>query len=277
MDPLDHLRSQVAPPGSNLHYSLLFAAPNERRALCAVAAWQQEARLLAFAPRERSATLARIDWWQEEARRLRAGSLRHPIALALAGGGSHSLDAASESVRRMLDTVLSLVLQERVMAEEELWQHCDALGSEGEKMVADTLTTPQRAAPGVIDELGRGLEMLELVRPPPGHHRITPRMVPLVHDEALSGDSEGNVPTRCNCAMRALLRKRGERGERLLRDALHRPPELPRFPERSRLVLARLALAQLGVLAREDYRRWDTGPSPLRKLWTAWRAARQYR
>ena len=276
MDHHEHLRDKVAPPGSNLYYSLLFSSPLERRSACAVAAWQQEARLLAFAPQERSATLARIEWWQEEGQRLRTGSPRHPIAIALAGDGSLSLDAASESVRRMLDTVLRLVLQERVMAEEELWQHCDALGSEGEKMVADALTTPQRAAPGVIDELGRGLEMLELVRPPPGHHRITPCMVPLVHDDALRGDSEGNVPTRCNGAMRALLRERGERGERLLREALRRLPELPRFPERSRLVLARLALAQLGVLAREDYRRWDTGPSPLRKLWTAWRAARRY-
>ena len=276
MDPLDHLRAQVAPPGSNLHYSLLFAAPNKRRALCAVAAWQQEARLLAFAPRERSATLARIDWWQEEARRLQAGVPRHPIAVALAGGESTSPDDAGESVQRMLKCIRALVLDDRVMEERDLWQHCDALASEGERMIAEALATPHGKAPGVIDELGRGLEMLELTRPPPGHRRITPRMVPLDCDEALGEESEGGFGDLCNSTMRALVRERGKRSERLLRDALGQLADVPLPPERSRLVLARLALVHLGILAREGYRRWETGPSPLRKLWTAWRAARRY-
>lgn len=276
MDPLDHLRDQVAPPGSNLHYSLLFAAPNERQILCAVAAWQQEARLLAFAPRERSATLARIDWWQEEALRLRIGLPRHPISIALAGGESPSLHAMGESVLGMLDKVQRLVLDDRVMEEQDLWQHCDALGSEGERMIAEALATPRRGAPGVIAELGRGLEMLELIRPPPGHRRITPRMVPLDRDEALGDDAGDGLRTPCSSAMRALLRERGERSGHLIREGLGRLAELPRPPERSRLVLARLALVQLGILAREGYRRWETGPSPLRKLWTAWRAAQRY-
>ena len=276
MDPLDHLRAQVAPPGSNLHYSLFFATPNERGALVAVAAWQQEARLLAFAPRERSATLARIEWWREEALRLRAGLPRHPVAIALTGSGSASLDAASESMQRLLGTVHRLVLEDRVMGEQDLWQHCDALGSEGERMIAEALATPQRGAPGVIDELGRGLEMLELVRPPPGHRRFTARMVPLDRDEALHDDPAGGFRAPCNPAMRALLRERGERSERLLRDALGRLADLPLPPVRSRLVLARLALVQLGILAREGYRCWETGPSPLRKLWAAWRAAQRY-
>lgn len=276
MDPLDHLRDQVAPPGSNLHYSLLFAAPNERPILCAVAAWQQEARLLAFAPRERSATLARIDWWREEALRLRIGLPRHPITVALAGGESPPLHATGESVLRMLEEVQRLVLDDRVMEERDLWQHCDALGSEGERMIAQALATPRCGAPGVIAELGRGLEMLELTRPPAGHRHITPRMVPLERDEALGDDAGDGLPTPRGSAMRALLRERGERSEHLLRDALDRLAEVPRPPERSRLVLARLALVQLGVLAREGYRRWETGASPLRKLWTAWRTARRY-
>ena len=276
MDPIDHLRDQVAPPGSNLHYSLLFAAPKARRALCAVAAWQQEARLLAFAPRERSATLARIDWWQEEALRLRIGLPRHPITTALAGGESPLLHATGESVLRMLEKVQNLVLDDRVMEEQDLWQHCDALGSEGERMIAEALATPRRGAPGVIAELGRGLEMLELTRPPPGHRRITPRMVPLDRDDALGADPENGSRPPGDSAMRTLLRERGERSERLLRDGLKRLADVAPPPERSRVVLARLSLVQLGILAREGYRRWETGPSPLRKLWTAWRAAQRY-
>ena len=276
MDPLDHLRDQVAPPGSNLHYSLLFAAPNERQILCAVAAWQREARLLAFAPRERSATLARIDWWQEEALRLRIGLPRHPITIALAGGESPSLHATGETVLRMLEKVQRLVLDDRVMEEQDLWQHCDAVGSDGERMIAEALATPRRGTPGVIDELGRGLEMLELTRPPPGHRHITPRMVPLDRDDALGEDPAGGFLAPWNSAMRALLRERGEQSERLLRDGLGRLGDVAPPPERSRLVLARLALVQLGVLAREGYRRWETGPSPLRKLWAAWRTARRY-
>ena len=276
MDPLDHLRAQIAPPGSNLHYSLLFAAPNERNILSAVAAWQREARLLAFAPRERSAALARIDWWQEEALRLRIGLPRHPITIALAGGESPSLHATGESVLRMVEKVQRLVLDDRVMGEQDLWQHCDALGSEGERMISEALATPQRGAPGVVDELGRGLEMLELTRPPPGHRHITPRMVPLDRDEALGADPENASRPPGDSAMRTLLRERGERSERLLRDGLERLADIAPPPERSRVVLARLALVQLDILAREGYRRWETGPSPLRKLWTAWRTARRY-
>ena len=276
MDPIDHLRTQAAPPGSNLHYSLLFASAGARPVLCAVAAWQQEARLLTFAPRERGAALARIDWWREEALRLRAGLPRHPIAVALAGGGSTSLDLVCESLGRMLDNVQRLVLDDRALEERDLWQHCDAFGAEGERMIAEALATPRRPAPGVIDGLGRGLEMIELTRPPPGHRRITPRMVPLDRDEALNQDPGRGSRSPCHPALRALLRERGERSERLLRDALGGLAQISPPPERSRLVLARLALVQLGVFAREGYRRWETGPSPLRKLFTAWRAARKY-
>ena len=275
MDAHQYLRNQVAPPGSNLYYSLLFAAPHARRPLCAVAAWQQEARLLAFAPRERSTALARIEWWRQEAERLRTASPRHPIAVALAAEGTAPLDAASERVHRMLDTVHCLVLEERAKDEEDLWQHCDALASEGEKMVADALAAARGAAPGVPDGLGRGLEMLELTRPPPGHRRLPPRMVPLACDEALGGGPEGAPAGHCNAALRTLLRPRVERGERLLRGALRRLGERPHSSERSRVVLARLALAHFEVLARGGCRRWDTGTPPLRKLWIAWRAARR--
>lgn len=275
MDPHEHLRSQIVPPGSNLYYALLFASPRDRRPLCAVAAWQQEARLLAFAPRDRDVALARIAWWQEEVRHLRAGSPRHPVARALAGDGCASSEAANESVRRMLDTVQRLVLAERAMEEEELWQHCDALGSEGEKMIADALAPAHQGAPGVFDELGRGLEMLELTRPPPGHPRITPRMVPIAHEQALREEPGNAPPGRCNPAMRALLRERAARARRLLGEALRQLAEAAEPPERSRVVLARLALLHLGILSRNGYRRWDTGPSPLRKLWTAWRAAQR--
>ena len=163
------------------------------------------------------------------------------------------------------------------MEEAALWQHCDALGSEGEKMMADALAPARREAPGVFEELGCGLEMLELTRPPPGHPRITPRMVPIARDEALREGPGKAPPGRCNLAMRALLRARGERTQCLLREALRRRAEAAEPPERSRLVLARLALLHLGVLSRTGYRRWDTAPSPLRKLWTAWRAAQHYR
>ena len=77
--------------------------------------------------------------------------------------------------------------------------------------------------------------------------------------------------------MRALLCGRVERGRRLLHEALDGLPELPAPPEPNRVVLARLALIQFRALARAECRRWDIGPSPFAKLWTAWRAARHLR
>ena len=274
MDPHEHLRAQVAPPGSSLYYSLLFAAPRNRRPLCAVAAWQQEARRLAFAPRARTAALARVDWWAGEVRRLAAGSPCHPITRALADTAAPSC-ALGESVHRMLETVRRFVVHERVLHEEELWQHCDALGTQGEGMLAEVLAPPQRGVAGTLVELGRGLEMTELTRPLPGHALISPRMVPLAHGEALSGRAEGGDPGRCNAAMRDLLRGRSQRAEHLLRAALGRLAELPVPPERSRAAQAELALAHLGALARNRYRRCDTRLPPLRRLWAAWRGARR--
>ena len=277
MDAHEHLRAQVAPPGSNLYYSLLFISPDRHRALCALAAWQEEARRLAFVPRDRSTALARIEWWREEVARLLAGAPRHPISIALTESVSGSMESAGVSMGRMVDGVRDLVARDRMMEEEELWQHCDALGSQGEKMIAAALATAPAPAPGVLEALGRGLEMLELGRPPPGERRITPRMVPLACDEALGGDPEPGARGHCSPAMRALLRGRVARGQRLLREAFDRLPELPAPPEPGRVVLARLALSQFRALARADCRRWDIGPSPFAKLWTAWRAARHLR
>ena len=277
MDAHEHLRAQVAPPGSNLYYSLLFTSPERHRALCALAAWQQEARRLAFVPRDRSTALARIEWWREEVPRLLAGAPRHPISIALSESAGASMESAGASMGRMVDSVADLVGRDRVMEEEELWQHCDALGSQGERMIAAALAIAPGSAPGVLEGLGRGLEMLELGRPPPGEPCITPRMVPMARDEALGGDPERGARGHCSPAMRALLRGRVARGQRLLREALDRRPELPAPPEPGRVVLARLALAQLRALARADCRRWDIGPSPFAKLWTAWRAARRLR
>ena len=274
--PDEPLAAQVAPPGSNLYYSLLFAAPGEHRSLCAVAAWQQEARSLAFAPRDRGVALARIEWWREESQRLRSGAPRHPIARALLETEHACPASMGEGMHRMLERVRRLVAQDRVMEEEELWQHCDALGSQGETMIATALAAGSRTPPGTLDALGRGLEMLELVRPPPGYRHLTPRMVPRARDEALAGESGGGAPEPGNPAMRSLLRERGARGQRLLRDALERLVRSPSPSARSRAVLARLALSQLEVLDRDGYRRWEVGLSPLRKLWTAWRAARRH-
>ncbi|MBI2969784.1 MAG: squalene/phytoene synthase family protein, partial [Gammaproteobacteria bacterium] len=74
---------QAAAPGSTLYYSLLFHAADERRALCALFAYQSEIDRVIDETTEAAVGHARLQWWQEETGRIFQSAARHPIGMEL--------------------------------------------------------------------------------------------------------------------------------------------------------------------------------------------------
>jgi len=77
-------REQVAPPGSNLYYSLLNQRVRAHRPLIALLAFQSEIANIGAGTPDPGIMQTRFAWWQEETARLFEGQPRHPISHELA-------------------------------------------------------------------------------------------------------------------------------------------------------------------------------------------------
>lgn len=84
MDPLRYCRDKAAPPGSSLHYALLFANERTRPGLLALNALHREITDIVPECSEPDVARIKLQWWREEIERIFAGEPRHPVSRALA-------------------------------------------------------------------------------------------------------------------------------------------------------------------------------------------------
>jgi phytoene synthase len=83
VSPADYCRDLAAPPGSDLHYALLFQSPQQRRGLHALFALHSELQSAHLQSIDPGVAQLRLHWWQEEIARLHLPGLRHPGSIEL--------------------------------------------------------------------------------------------------------------------------------------------------------------------------------------------------
>ena len=83
MTPEEYCRNKAAPAGSNLYYSTLYHDAQTRRILYALFAFQHELNEVVCESSDPGAARVTLYWWFEEIGRLFSGEARHPVTREL--------------------------------------------------------------------------------------------------------------------------------------------------------------------------------------------------
>ena len=269
----------VLPPvGSMRWYAWLFAPATARNAMAALLALETELRSIADARVDHAVAHLKLQWWRDEVQRLERGEPRHPLTRALL----HQAPLAGPAWRPLQD-LLSSVELDLASTTYETESELDAY-----LRLADGLqramTTAVHGGPGgqalerfarAAGQLVRGVEIIRDLRQDALQGRI---YLPLswlaaediAHDE-LSRPALGAAPRRCLARLAIKSRERWREALGLLGDA-------DSEALRGQRVLGELHVALLGGIEGSQF---DVGHDrvelgPVRRLWTAWRAARRH-
>ncbi len=267
--PEEYCTDAAAPPGSALHYSLLFAPPTVRRGVIAAHALLEALRNIPAGELRDTVGQTRLAWWSEELYGLEQGRARHPVSRALLDCVHTPL--LHPAFAELLEAFDNAVRAGGFATVDDLQSFADATGAKlGEFEAA-------AAGHGGSDlatarTVGRGLELFQVLRAGPAkpleHAWMLPGDLLLAHRIEETDLEQTHTPARLRRALGAYA----DIVLPFLQPDPHRTLGLP-ASLRSRAEMARRTLF---AMRRADYRLTERriGISPLRKLWIAWRWSR---
>ena len=273
MDPDCYCLDVAAPPGSSLYYATLFAGPGERAALVAVHALRHTLLEIVEDIADPNVRAHKLNWWSDEIMEAREGRARHPVAVALTRHGGEGFWRRPE-VLAMLSAAGCVSAAGGFASVAARDRFCEDFGGGTARLCATVAAfEPDEAALNRLRTLGTGLEAATLAGIPNVRSGIERIPTPAPTPDTRSGEAASIDPGN---GTRRIVEERVR-----TRDALaDTAGNLPRRACPAMLVYRTLARIQLAALANALRRPTATVPAgasltPIRKLWIAWRTARQ--
>lgn len=281
MTPDDYCVNRTGGSGSSLHYSLLFASPEQRRAVTALYAFVREIDEIIDECTDAGVAQSKFSWWHEELLRLYNGQARHPVAQALAPMVPlYSLQ--QEQFLAILHGNAAAFTRTRYADFETLYAYALGTGGVAASMAATIFGITDTATSLSAQRLGAALTLTDLfqnIGRDVAHHRLN---LP-ADDLNRFGVSESDLLARHHTpGVAALIQFEIERVLAHYDQALQQLPAVDRGKQFPTIVLTHIARTELDELRRDGYRALEhrVALTPIRKLWIALRtrfAERRYK
>jgi phytoene synthase len=278
MEPLEYCRNKAAPPGSSLHYALLFASNDAAPGLLAVNALHAEISTIADDCSEPGVAAVKLNWWAEELERLRGGQPRHPVSQAMAEAIStheldpHALDELVSGARMDLEygTYPSF---------RELTVYCHRLGVTPAQLAVQICGHDTPGSLAVAHDLGMGLQLVRMLRRLPRHLASGRVYFPEDELEEAGVDRERLVAGHTDETLMPVLAQHASRARAFLDSADERVAGTDRERLQPLLVTAALYRRLLDTIEADGFPLLQRHHhlTPIRKLGLAWRTARRQR
>ena len=307
MDPDRYCLDETAPPGSSLHYATLFVGPRERAALAAIHALRQTLLGIIDTIADPNVRAHKLNWWSNEIMEARDERARHPVAMAITRHGTAQLWRRPE-VLAMLRAIGRVSVADGFESEAIRDRFCEDVGGGTARLCTAMVAAGTSGAPDDIGALGSALEYAMLAGTPAarsGLMRIpkatsdapkrmeydTPNAGPGYYCPAAghspehagrggSGAAARRLTGRCagggSGATSQRIAEERARARRALAGAVR---DMSHGVGPVALVYRTLAHVQLAALAGALRKPAPEAPlqasiTPIRKLWIAWRTAR---
>lgn len=276
MDPVQYCRDKVAPPGSSLHYSLLFLPEAGRRAALGLFCWQRQVMDISRRSQESAPRQAQLDWWRQELERLYAGQPGHHASLLLAEAlPGHNLQ--QDLFREILEASAMDAEGGLYPDYQALSLYCHRRGAALWLLAAELFGYRERQTVRYAHELGTALELARIILELGADCARGQLYLPLDELEAHGVEPEALLGGRRPARFAELMQLQLERVRRHFAEAERHLAPPDRAAQHPGLVLAALVQARLAAAERRDFPMLAEAVElpPLRQLWTAWRTARR--
>jgi phytoene synthase len=275
-DPHDYCARKAAASGSSFYYSFRLLPPPRRRAITALYAYCREVDDVVDEVTDPAVARLKLAWWRQEVAAIFDGSPQHPVAQALREVVAE-FPLSRDDLLTVIDGMEMDLTQTRYLDFTALTLYCDRVAGVVGRMSAVIFGYRNPATLDYARDLGIAFQLTNIVRDV-GEDARRGRIYLPQEDLARFGVSVsallGGKPSG---DFTGLMAFEVERAREWYARALGKLPAEDRRAQRAGLAMAAIYRTLLDEIARDGYRVLDRrlALTPLRKLWIAWRTARQ--
>jgi phytoene synthase len=272
----DYCQQKAAPPGSSAYYALRQASVARQPLLTALFALRREFEETVKETSDPTIGRTKLAWWQKEIAALAAGEPSHPVSKALAAYQGN-VEAEYPSLQALLAGYEMDLDQARYLDYPNLQRYMVSVGGTFATLVARATARDPVKASNWAAPLGQALMLAQFVEELGNDARHGRIYVPIDEMQRFNVTAADLINRRYTDAFTELMRFQTARAHDAVTAALTAIPADERPTQRTLRAQAALSVAVLDEIEREGYKvlHQRIALTPIRKLWIAWRAARQ--
>lgn len=278
MTPDEYCRDKAAKSGSSFYYSFLFLPPQKRQAITALYAFCREVDDAVDEIADPEVAAKTLSWWRSEIDQTFNGKPSHPVGQALQTALSR-FELHPEYFHEIIDGMEMDLQQDRYPAFKHLALYCHRVASVVGLLAAEIFGYQNRKTLKYAEKLGLAFQLTNIIRDVREDAERGRIYLPEEDMQRFNVSAEDILALKQTPALTALLQFEAERARDYYQEAKTLLPEEDRFNQRTGLIMSAIYETTLDELEREGFQvmQHRLSLTPLRKLWLAWKTARQER
>ena len=276
MTPDDYCREKVAQSGSSFYYSFLFLPPERRSAITALYAFCREVDDIVDDVHEPAVARAKLAWWRQEIELAYAGQAQHPVARALQSVVTR-YPVPEAHFQTVIDGMMMDLEQNRYLDFAALEQYCHRVAGVVGLMSAEIFGYENPETRSYARDLGIAFQLTNILRDVGEDARRGRIYLPQEDLRRFDVAPSSLINRTGGDSFRRLMAFEADRARTWYAQALAKLDPRDRRAQRTGLIMAAIYRTLLDEIERDGFDVLDrrTSLTPLRKLWIAWKTARQ--
>ncbi|HDP88597.1 MAG TPA: squalene synthase HpnD [Thioalkalivibrio sp.] len=274
--PNDYCQERAASSGSSFYYSFLFLNDEQRQAITALYAFCREVDDVVDECSDPTVARAKLEYWRGEIASAFDGTPQHPVTRALQPALAR-YNLPQEYFQEIIDGMQMDLDYDSYPSFTELSLYCYRVASVVGLMAAEIFGYEDRATLRYANDLGLAFQLTNILRDV--HEDVNRGRIYIPLDEMKKfGVSPGDLTLpQTTENLRKLFAFQAERAQNYYDRAFGHLPEGDRWAQRSGIIMAAIYRSTLHEIEKDGFHVLEhrIKLTPLRKLWIAWRTARQ--
>jgi len=276
MTPDQYCQDKAAKSGSSFYYSFMFLPARQKQAIIALYAFCREVDDVVDECSDPSLASNKLEWWRSEINNLFADKANHPVTQALKTS-IENYNLPQEYFVEIIDGMAMDLEQFSYANFKDLSLYCYRVASVVGLMAAEIFGYEDRQTLKYAHNLGMAFQLTNILRDVAEDAARGRIYIPQDELQKFNVSKEDILNHQMTDNARQLMAFQAQRANDYYQKAFELLPESDRYSQRCGIIMSAIYQATLKEIEDDHYRVLDQRISltPLRKLWIAWRTARQ--
>jgi len=276
MTPDQYCQDKAAKSGSSFYYSFLFLPPKQKQAIIALYAFCREVDDVVDECSDPGLASSKLEWWRDEINNLFSGKPSHPVTQALKTS-TENFNLPQEYFLEIIDGMAMDLEQFSYASFKDLSLYCYRVASVVGLMAAEVFGYEDRQTLKYAHSLGMAFQLTNILRDVAEDAARGRIYIPQDELQRFRVTEEDILNHQMTDNARQLMTFQAQRANDYYQKAFELLPETDRYSQRCGIIMSAIYQATLKEIEDDNFRVLDQRISltPLRKLWIAWRTARQ--
>ena len=276
MTPDKYCKEKAAKSGSSFYYSFLFLPEKQRQAIIALYAFCREVDDTVDEISDADVARKKLEWWRFEISQTFKGEASHPVGKALQTA-IKNFDLHEEYFMEIIDGMEMDLDQFSYQQFKHLALYCHRAASVVGLLSVEIFGYQDRNTLKYAENLGMALQLTNIIRDVREDAERGRIYLPQEDLQKFNVKTDDLLALKSSDELTACLKFETDRARHYYQLAMDALPDNDRYSQRTGLIMAAIYEATLDEIEHDGFNvmQHRVSLTPLRKLWIAWRTARQ--